>query len=580
MIHARALQRQGAALLGLVAVLALAITALFIAGMERSHSAARERLRNGQVLQLARQALIGHMAQQASLPAENNPGRLPCPEAAGYFGTASEGIAAANCKQPAVGRLPWRTLGLEKLRDATGEALWYAVSPGWALPNVTATLSINSDSRGQLSVDGRSEAAVALVFAPGRPLQVAASARCAPRDQRRRSKDVAGNPLPPDARDFLECENATVPADGSFTTAGPAGAFNDQLVLVTVADLLPALEAAIATRAGREIASALRTVYADSDWGLAAGSPVYPYAAQFSAGSLDPDAGRGSAGTMQGFLPLTRSQGCDPAKDARCDSGFVSWKNMPPPTYAVQAGSSIVVYGAGYSPASTCTTTPAEVQCVLYTSAEGVFPLTVNASAANVAMALRQLERDAAAAGFAVHAPATPRAVSATLASDGSARVAFSAFVDAAGSATTCVRASPPATVPCQRRTIALSIGVLSDHALLDPQSPETGWFLRNGWDRLTYYALAPAHAAAAAAPRACGPAPRECLSIAFGAQSVGARALLILSGRHLAGTPRTGSSLADYLDSEENRNGDARFEQRRVDRTFNDRVLLVEAAP
>ena len=57
MTRARALQRQGAALLGLVAVLALAITALFIAGLERSHSAARERLRNGQVLQLARQAL-------------------------------------------------------------------------------------------------------------------------------------------------------------------------------------------------------------------------------------------------------------------------------------------------------------------------------------------------------------------------------------------------------------------------------------------------------------------------------------------------------------------------------------------
>src|SRR5262249_13352975 len=164
-------------------------------------------------------ALIGHVAHLASQPGELNPGRLPCPEAAGFFGTTNEGVAAANCKQPALGRLPWRTLGLEKLRDAAGEPLWYAVSPGWALPNVTASLTINSDSRGKLTVDGRPEAAIALIFAPGRPLQVPVSAQCPARDQQRRSKDVAGNPVPPDARDFLECENATVPADGSFVTA-------------------------------------------------------------------------------------------------------------------------------------------------------------------------------------------------------------------------------------------------------------------------------------------------------------------------------------------------------------------------
>src|SRR6185369_1488976 len=134
--------------------------------------------------------------------------------------------------------------------------LWYAVSPGWALPNVTASLTINSDSRGKLAVDGRAEAAIALIFAPGRPLQVAASAQCAARDQQRRSKDVAGNPVSPDARDFLECENATLPADGSFATVGPAGGFNDQVVQITAADLIPALEAAIAVRVAREIVPA------------------------------------------------------------------------------------------------------------------------------------------------------------------------------------------------------------------------------------------------------------------------------------------------------------------------------------
>jgi len=576
----RALQRQGAALLGLVAILALAISALFIAGLERNHSLARERERNGQILQLARQALIGHVAHLASLPTELNPGRLPCPEAAGFFGTTSEGVAAASCKQPALGRLPWRTLGLEKLRDATGEPLWYAVSPGWALPNVTASLTINSDSHGKLAVDGRAEAAIALIFAPGRPLQVAASSQCAARDQQRRAKDIAGNPVSPDARDFLECENATLPADGSFTTVGPPGSFNDQVVQVSVADLVPALEAAIAVRVAREIVPGLKTLYAGAEWGLAPDNLVYPYAARFAADKLDPDAGRGSAGTLQGLLPLTRAQGCDPATELRCDPGFVAWSASPPPTHAAQPGSSAVLYGAEFTPSSRCTFTPADVQCVLYTSAEGFLNLAVSATAANVAMALRRLDKGVAAPGFADDAATTPRALNAMFATDGTARVTFAGFVNAPGTPATCVRANPPTSVPCQRRAVSVPISLLADHALLDPLAAGTGWFLRNDWHRLSYYALSPGHAAATAAPRTCGLPPRDCLSVGSATGSGRARVLLILAGRDLAGAPRPGSKVSDYLDSEENRNGDFTFEQRRIDARFNDRLLLVDAAP
>lgn len=576
MTGARALRRQGAALLGLVAVLAFAITALFVAGLERGHSLGRERLRNGQVLQQAREALIGYVAHQAALSGELNPGRLPCPEAPGYFGGASEGVAAASCKQPALGRLPWRTLGLPKLRDATGEALWYAVSPGWALPNVTTALTLNSNSRGQLVLDGRAQAAIALIFAPGRPLQVQASAQCAARDQTRRSKDLAGNPVPPDARDFLECENATLPADGSFATGGPAGSFNDQAIALTVADLLPALEAAIATRTEREILPALRTTYSSAQWGVAPDNPVYPYAARFADAKLDPDGGRGSAGLLQGLLPHTRAQGCDPATEARCDTGFVAWSASPPPTFAAQPGSTMTIYGAGYTPVSSCSATPAELQCVLYTSTEGTLQLAVSGSARNVAMALRRLDKLAPAAGFAEDAAGSPRTVSAALSADGSARVAFSGTVNAAGTPASCVRASPAATVPCQRRVVTLPIAVLADHALLDPLAPGTGWFLRNEWHLLSYYAASPGHSAASPPPRACGFPPRECLSVA----TARARALLILAGRPLPGAARPGTKLSDYLDSEENRNEDLAFERRRIDRAFNDRVLTVDAAP
>jgi hypothetical protein len=72
--------------------------------------------------------------------------------------------------------------------------------------------------------------------------------------------------------DYIECFNAATPA---FSTVGPAS-FNDQVLAVTTADLIPELEAAIQQRMQREIAPVLRTVYSSAAWGQTAGNPVYP----------------------------------------------------------------------------------------------------------------------------------------------------------------------------------------------------------------------------------------------------------------------------------------------------------------
>src|SRR3970282_502627 len=96
---------------------------------------APDRDHNARVLQQAKTALIGHVglrAGDATTP-EDNPGRLPCPEApgsahnfgGGVYTESDDGGAAGNCTLPAVGRLPWRTLGLDKLTDSAGEPLWY-----------------------------------------------------------------------------------------------------------------------------------------------------------------------------------------------------------------------------------------------------------------------------------------------------------------------------------------------------------------------------------------------------------------------------------------------------------------------
>jgi hypothetical protein len=104
-VRCRAAQR-GVILFALLAALAVAATALLVAALGASGSRAAERMRNAAVLGHAKEALIGYVAERAVQPGENNPGRLPCPEAAGYVGTAREGIAAGSCALPALGRLP------------------------------------------------------------------------------------------------------------------------------------------------------------------------------------------------------------------------------------------------------------------------------------------------------------------------------------------------------------------------------------------------------------------------------------------------------------------------------------------
>ncbi|MEK6244315.1 MAG: hypothetical protein AABM33_07410, partial [Pseudomonadota bacterium] len=154
-------RERGAALLALLAVIMLGASWLLVSQLnaESGMASAVRKARNAEVLNRAKQALIGDIAMQAAEAGENNPGRLACPEAGGNIGGTNEGVAAGNCTLPAIGRFPWRTFGMDTLVDATSEPLWYVVSPGWALSNSTTpplTTYINSNSNGQLLVNARS----------------------------------------------------------------------------------------------------------------------------------------------------------------------------------------------------------------------------------------------------------------------------------------------------------------------------------------------------------------------------------------------------------------------------------------
>lgn len=532
--------QRGVVLFALLAVLAVVASVLLVAALGAAGSRAAQRMRNGSVLSHAKQALVGYVAERAVQAGENNPGRLPCPEAAGYVGTAREGIAAGSCALPAIGRLPWRTLGLDKLTDASGEPLWYVVSPGWALPSTRSMLAINSDTRGRLVVVGRAQAAVALIIAPGAPLDVHAAAHCAARLQSRGTAT-------PNYRDYLECENASSPVDETFVATGPGESFNDQVLPVTAADLLPSLEAAIKVRIAREIAPLLRSAYAGPEWG--SGTPQIPFAAPFT----DPGSSsyQGAAGVHQGLLPFSRSHGCDPARDTRCAPAFVHWDTATVPRIAK-------IGGAGGIRSANCGYT---AESVAYCSGEyrgGPLQLSMTAPMRNVAMALRRIDPSQAHAysfdaGAASGTEPAPASVSGAFAADGSAMIRATAALPGA---------------PRRWYYVSMDESVLADHALLEPDDPVTGWFVRNQWYRLVYYAGAPACAGGSAA----------CLSIKTGPATATARAIVILAGRSLGGIERPNGNLGDYLDSAENRDNDRSFEQLPVGARHNDRVIVVDA--
>jgi|CXWL01.1.fsa_nt_gi hypothetical protein len=323
-------RERGAALLALLAVIMLGASWFLVSQLnsESGAAAAARKTRNAEVLNRAKQALIGYVAAQAAKSGENNPGSLPCPESPGNFDSPTgQGLVGTNCGSlytQKVGRFPWKTLGMEQLRDASGESLWYVTSRNWGV-DIGARTIINSGTDGQLTLDG--VPVVALIIAPGAAFSVsattaAATTGCTAWNQVR---DATGTP---DWRNYLECENANSPADSNFVTfkapvvdpvtnsATPV--LNDQVIGITAAEVLGGIEAAIAYRIERDIVPSLKDMYLGTTWGLTGNERMFPYAATFADPSLSATSYQGTSALTQGLLPFNYGEACVPATEPRC----------------------------------------------------------------------------------------------------------------------------------------------------------------------------------------------------------------------------------------------------------------------
>lgn len=236
-------REQGQVLVAVVLILSIAAGAVIYSLLSPAARHIEEQKVAANVLAQAREALIGRAASD-----NNRPGSLPCPDLVTNIpGTnvPNDGIAdllVGNECPSYIGRLPWRTLDLPDLRDASGERLWYALSRAFRDDN--SAQPINSNTVGALSLTGSVTATnlIAIVIAPG--AVVGSQVRDAA------NVNVAAN--------YLEGGNEV---NGTTTfAAGPASAtFNDRLLAIGADALFPVVE----TRVAREASAVLRSFYND-----------------------------------------------------------------------------------------------------------------------------------------------------------------------------------------------------------------------------------------------------------------------------------------------------------------------------
>jgi len=602
--------QRGLAMLALVAMVVMGSLYWLMSGLAQpANRTAAKRAQNAKVLQNAKAALIGYVAMNTATPGatitDDNPGSLPCPESPGNVGNPTqEGIAAPSCSTlPAVGRLPWRTLGIEKPLDAAAEPLWYIVSPGWAKLNPGGNTVINSNTAGQITVDGVE--AVAVIIAPGAQLNIPGSANCVARNQARNAPSPAI-----DYRDYLDCQNAT-PADLVFTSSDPVGPFNDQVLAVTTVEILPVIEAAVAQRFERVFAPQIVGAYSNIDGTNSAwpttGS-VLPFAVPLTdpttsnlKGTRTSSGGPGTTGTYQGLLPLNRVRtrctpvspatectpaACTPGQGCDSSTAFIGWSGT-----ATMSGAA----GDFYSPS--CTVNPDKIDCTFHVRVPllGAPPSSVNftltANADNVGMGLRQLQTNVPMSGVL----SAGRSAQGALTAIGAATITLTGQADTSdlGSCgllclvtnTLCSLPLTGALFNCLKDTISVPISMIIDHPLVDPNDNTYNWFLRNKWHEVTYYAVAPKVAPGDTGVCTTG---TDCLTVNYRGNTY--RGLLAFGGRRLSTTApsqtRPATSVTDLFEGTNSAVGNAtplapfagRDPTLMVNRTFNDRIAVIDS--
>ena len=521
--------QRGAALLALVLALALGsglVTIEWIEAAARSSHAAR---RTEAALAAARDALIGYAASYPDQHADRHgPGYLPCPD------TSGNGSPNTPCRATALGRLPWRRLGLHDPRDGSGERLWYALDRRFRAIGYKHR-PLNSETAADLAVDGRSGIA-AVILAPGPALPF-----------QDRSRDRF------DPAQYLEGGNET-PGDGAYVSRGtppslPRDRFNDRVEALSRDELMAA--------AGRRALAAARAVleeYRDAPWNTG----VLPWLAPW-AGPVD--GALPVPGVTAGRLPLA-PDGSAVATSFRV-TGALSGGSVSASGTVAPAALSLAAGPALDVPAGQCTWTAAwRVDCagegrtVRGPGRERVFRFDLHFSGdvAVVPPALADMRRRGVRGTEWV----------------ANSRIEIVDFAYGSQTGRGAIRFSPgPIRGALAVEGIAYPLGG-------GDELPE--WLIENEWHRLLMAAVAPAFTAVG--PAACG-MPGRCLTLvrtAFdGSKHEGeAIAIAVLAGKALPHQQRGSGHISQWFEGENANPVDLRYETKHPGDSFNDEVAAI----
>ncbi len=227
-------QQQGAVLLIFALILLIGSTYSLIKKLNtETNYYLRQSKETQQSLRLAKQALIGYaVTYPDAVNSDFGPGYLPCPDRDNDGDTDAGQCSLAG--NTTIGRFPFETLEMAELRDGSGARLWYALSDNFR--NNPKLEPLNSETEGQLSVDGNSDI-VAVVIAPGAPIG-------------NQNRNPADTNILTEIANYLELENSDIDGggnlDGDFISIDPSATdftdFNDRVIAITRQELMAVIE--------------------------------------------------------------------------------------------------------------------------------------------------------------------------------------------------------------------------------------------------------------------------------------------------------------------------------------------------
>jgi type II secretory pathway pseudopilin PulG len=235
----------GAVLMIMLVIMIVGIAAILVNSLSSATLKNARQKNTADALAQAKDALIGFAVTYADTHSGQVSGYLPCPDPNGTAGVNGEGSSetCGSKNVSAIGRLPWKTLGLSPLRDGNGECLWYAVAGTYK--NNPMTDMMNWDTNGLLNILDASgtiiaQNVVAVVFAPGSVLgnQDRSADGSAPTCG---GNYTAGNYLDSDGTINNASVSGTANAIRQFRLVA-SSQINDQMIFITRQDIWNAIK--------------------------------------------------------------------------------------------------------------------------------------------------------------------------------------------------------------------------------------------------------------------------------------------------------------------------------------------------